>query len=138
MQMKRTLRVVALVLLTAIGAGCDDTAEPPVPGSLLLSLTTPATDDGAILVRVTGPGIMSVGPTSSGQELFWRLAAEDEARAIVLGSVQAGPLLTIQVPDVNRADEYTAEVGEVAAESDALRDALAGYTVTVARVGANR
>ena len=137
--MTRRLRAVVLVLFAGLAAGaCEDAVEPPVPGALLLSLTTPATDDGGIMVRVTGPGIVSVQPTSSGQELFWRLAAEDEARAIVLGAIGTGPLVTIQVPDVKRADEYTVEVGEVAAESDVLRDALTGYSVTVARVGANR
>ena len=133
--MRALTLLLAAVTLTACG---DDSAEPPIPGSLLLSVTTPATDDGAIMVRVSGPGIMGVQPTSSGQEMFWRLASEDEARAIVIGAVQTGPLLTIQVPDVNRVAEYTAEVGEVAAESDAIRAALTGYSLSVTRVGATR
>jgi hypothetical protein len=137
--MTKMLRVMTTLLLAGLATtACEDAAEPPIPGSLLLSVTTPATDDGAIMVRVTGPGIMGVQPTSSGQEMFWRLAAEDEARAIVVGGVQTGPLLTIQVPDVNRFDEYTAEVGEVAAESDAIRTDLAGYSLSIARVGAGR
>jgi hypothetical protein len=137
--MTKIMRALTLLLTAVAITACgDDSAEPPIPGSLLLSVTTPATDDGAILVRVSGPGIMGVQPTSSGQDMFWRLASEDEARAIVIGAVQTGPLLTIQVPDVNRVAEYTAEVGEVAAESDAIRAALTGYSLSLTRVGASR
>ena len=138
--MTRMLRALPMLRLAgaALTACGDDTAEPPIPGSLLLSVTTPATDDGAIMVRVTGPGIMGVQPTSSGQDLFWRLSSEDEVRAIVIGAVQTGPLLTVQVPDVNRVEEYTAQVGEVAAESDAIRSALTGYSLSLTRVGATR
>ncbi|HUF50620.1 MAG TPA: hypothetical protein VMN60_07305 [Longimicrobiales bacterium] len=138
--MNRKLRLTcAALLVIAAGAACgDDNAGPPTPGTLLLSLTTPAADDGAVLVRLTGPGITGVQPASSSHQLFWRLASEEEARAIVIGGIQSGPLLTVHVPDVRRASEYAAELGEVAALSDSLRAAITGYSLQLTRIGAAR
>jgi len=136
--MKRVRRgavVAAAVTMLLAGACADDPAAPPIPGMLLVSLNTPAADDAAVLLRVQGPGIQGVASTNSNHRLFWRLAADDEANVIVLGGLASGPVLTVQVPDVRAAAEYTVTVAEVAAANDALRASLEGYAATVARSG---
>lgn len=136
--MKRPLLATVTLLCAALAAACGDGTGPATPGTLLLSLNTPAVNDAAVLVQVTGPGITGVEPTSSSQQVFWRLVSADEARAIVIGGVHSGPLLTIEVPDVNRASRYEAKIGEVAAEGDSIRTNLAAYSLTLTRVGATR
>ena len=135
--MRRMMRGVAVLaaagLMVLAGACSDDVVEPPIPGMLLVSLGMTTTDDDGVLLKVTGPGIQSVGATNSVHEVFWRLASEGEAHVIVLGGLTGGPLVTVQVPDVRQATEYTATVMDVAARSDAVREQLSGYQATVAR-----
>lgn len=133
-RMRRGAAVCAAALAMLLAAACgDDVTEPPIPGMLLLSLTTPAPDDDGVLLKVSGPGIQAVGKASSVQEIFWRLASESEARVIVLGGLSSGPLLTLQVPDVRKSAEYSVTVLDVSTVDDAVRDQVSAYQATVKR-----
>jgi hypothetical protein len=132
----RTLRktVAPVLVALAAAAGCGgDSAQPPLPtpGPLTVTLATPATDDGAIMIALRGPSIGNVTAAGTSDHLFWRATAEGEVRVIVIGPLAAGPLVTFQVPDIGRVTDYTAELLEVASASDQLRGALAGYSLTI-------
>jgi hypothetical protein len=133
--MRTLISIRAFVLLTAIVliAGCTETNTPPLPGPLLVSLTTPAADDGAVMFRITGPGLVSIQPAASGYRLFWRLVSAEEAAVIALGSLASGPVVSVQVADVNQVSRYTATITEVASRDDQIRASTAGYTAAFSR-----
>jgi len=122
------LAAVAIV----VAAACSDTTAPPKPGIVTVSFVTPHTDDGAISLDLTGPGVSSVQPGSSAYAVFWRIVSASEARLIVVGDLSAGVVATVAVGDVNRLDAYHAEVIEVATRSDSARISTAGYALTLA------
>ncbi|HEX9729233.1 MAG TPA: hypothetical protein VGA37_12070 [Gemmatimonadales bacterium] len=117
--------VVLAVLLTASACG----TEPTVGGRMLVSLETPASDDGALAVVVTGPGIAEVMPTSSSYSVYWRLASATEARVLVFGNISPGPLFALLVED--RSAVFVGQVTEVARRDDALRDDPVDYTISI-------
>jgi hypothetical protein len=66
--------------------------------------------------------------------VFWRLVSAQEIRVIVVGQIAAGPLLSLNVADVDRASAYSAVIGEVAGgASDQIRASTTGYSLTVTR-----
>lgn len=126
---------MALVVIALLG-GCGEDSDPtsvPSPGQVIVTLSTPHQDDGAALVRVTGPGFTTARPVSASSDVFWRLTASGELRAIVIGGLASGPILTVDVPDTSRSGAYTATLLEVAATDDLLRADLSGYAISVER-----
>jgi hypothetical protein len=122
-----TLCACWTALLLAVG--CSDATEPSIPGGVTASLSTPNTDDGAVLVELTGPGIADVHPATSSYRLYWRLLAPDSALVILIGDITAGPLFTAR--GEGKRSAYAATVRQVAGRDDAERTSLAGYAVTV-------
>jgi hypothetical protein len=123
-----------LLLLLAVASvlSCGDTSGPPAPtpGTLLLHLTTPHDDDAALLLHLTGPSIAppSVAAATGAQQLFAQAATGGGVNVALFGSLGAGPLLRMQVPDVSRASEYRVTVLEAADSSNALRAGVSGYS----------
>ena len=104
-----------------------------IPIALLLLLVgcAPDVDDGAALISVSGPGLSAVQSASGSTEIEWRLASPNEIRAIVMGDLVSGPILTAQAADLRRLSEYRGTVEEVADLDGALRSNLNGYAVTI-------
>ena len=133
----RPLRLAALLLLIA---GCQDGSTGPEKGGatakagvLTLSVAIPNADDRAIVVVVSGPeAISSVASASPSYVVHSRISGTS-ARTAVFGALAAGPLLRLTVPDVNKVSSYSATVVEVATATNGLREATAGYTLTLAK-----
>ncbi|MGH7752498.1 MAG: hypothetical protein ACREN5_06755, partial [Gemmatimonadales bacterium] len=91
---------VRLLMLVAIGAcGGDGTGpEPATPGRLSLRLTTPNSDDGAVLLEVSGGQIDSV--VAAGYRLRATGPGANSRRVVVTGTLASGPVASIWVPDV--------------------------------------
>jgi predicted small lipoprotein YifL len=138
--MKRIRLAMAILAVVATAAGCGDKATspnppappPPPPGSAIVSLATPNSDDGAVVVTLTGPGLSTFATASSGDVFYSRLASAQEARVIVVGDVTAGPLFTFKLAAGSNISAYTATVQQVANRSDALRASTSSYTLTIA------
>jgi hypothetical protein len=131
--MTRT-RILAAALLGAAVLACGDNG-PGTPGTLVLSVATSQSDDAGILLTVTGPGIDDVSMTASGQVVYWRLTAENEARILVLGNFASGPLVKLSVPDIGRAGDYVGTVVDVTDRNNVVRTDLDGYQLAVTREG---
>jgi hypothetical protein len=123
------------------GAGCSDAPTGGgggggggggQAGTVILRLTTPHADDGAVLLEVTGPPIDSAIVVSPSLRLFTRRAGDSTIVGVVVGVVTDGATVTLHVPDVSAAAGYRARVLEVADRRDALRGSLTGYALTVA------
>ena len=122
----RTLvALAALVLL-----GCT---SAPVAGDLTISLVTPNSDDGAIVVRVTASEskeITGVALACGTCQLFKEQPSATEVRAVLTGDLVAGPLLRVTVTDTKEPASYTAQITAVASRSYQVR-AASGYSLTV-------
>ncbi|UCF19032.1 MAG: hypothetical protein JSU87_14035 [Gemmatimonadota bacterium] len=127
--------VAAAVMALAITLACGDEDGPTaaVPGTLVLTLTTPNADDGAILFSISGGGIDIPTSVVASNLLFHRLTGTASMNAVVVGDIAAGALVSFEVPDVGAAPSYSATITEVADRNNALRTSLAGYSLSVSR-----
>jgi hypothetical protein len=117
----------------AVSATCTDDPAGVVPqaGTLTLVLATPNADDGALVFEVGGPPIDSATAASPSLRLFSHHAGG--STLVGVGAVASGPLVTLHVPDIGAAAEYSARVLDVADRRDTLRASISGYSVTVTR-----
>jgi hypothetical protein len=130
---RRLMLVGGCALL--LGAGCKPTTEPPaaVAGELTVNLTTPNTDDGALLVKVTGSGaniITGVTAACSGCKLFWSRINDTEYRGVITGTINAGAVARVAVSDVNSKASYSAQLLDVASRTYVKR-ATTGYSLSL-------
>ena len=102
---------------------------PPRVGNLMVALSTPHDDDGAILFDLRGPNVGLLAPMNSGLRVYADTSS-DVLHIAVIGNISAGPVLTFAVPDVGAVQSYTATLVDVADRQNATRD-LAGYTLTI-------
>lgn len=134
--MRASCRILVVMALVALGAACsqDPTAGSPArSGTLTLHLTTPHSDDGAVLFEVSGPPIDGAMAADASLELFTRRTDGSTISGAIVGDVAGGAVVTLRVPDVGAAAGYTARVLEVADRRNALRPSLDGYAITVSR-----
>jgi hypothetical protein len=108
------------------------TVPAAVPGTLTVRLVAPDTDDGAIVLEITGPAPAAELMAASPGAVVHARTNGNTARVAVFGSLGAGALLRFSVPDVNAAPQYTAQVIEVSDRASALRSSVTGYQLTIA------
>jgi hypothetical protein len=121
---------IALAALAGLPA-CGDGTAPPKPGTATVSFVTPNTDDGAVLVSLTGPGVRDAQAASFAYKVYWRVVSANELRLIVVGDLAAGVVATVTVDDVNKIGQYHATMLEVASRADVVRASTTGYSVTM-------
>jgi hypothetical protein len=128
---RRAVPAVAVTALAALLLTCGkgDPVQPPTPGWVNLRLTTPNTDDGGILFVVSGPQVDSV--RSAFANTFLRREGAGSVRVVIVGSLSAGVIGQVLVPDTRAAAGYSATVVEVAARGTFAQRAVNGYAVTV-------
>ncbi len=132
--MTRSRWIFAMLAALSVGAACSDapTVSATRAGTVILRLTTPHADDGAVLFEVSGPPVDGATAVNASLQLFTRRADASTLIGVVVGVVTEGAVVTLQVPDVGAAARYTARVVEVADRENALRTSLTGYALTVA------
>ncbi len=121
------------MVATLLSVACSDESTNPgaVPGTLVVSLTTPRADDGALLFELSGPPIDSATAINSSLRLFTRRESGSTVIGAIVGVLASGAVVTLHVPDVGHAAGYTATVLEVADRQDALRASRTGYALSV-------
>ena len=132
--MSRSGWTFAVMAALSLGAACSDdpTGGTPRTGPLIVRLTTPHTDDGAMTFEVSGAPIDSVVVADASLRLFTRSEGSTVVGAVV-GALANGAVVRLYVPGTAAAAGYTARVLEVADRQDVLRASLAGYALTVSR-----
>lgn len=126
--------ITAAAVALAVGMACGDDGGPmePVPGTLIVSLATPNSDDGAILFTISGGGISAPTAVASSDLFFFRATGTSSLAVVVAGNI-ASQVLRFNVPDVGQASTYTASIIEVADRNNALRASLSGYVLSISR-----
>lgn len=120
--------------LALVSTTCNDSpteGSAPVKGYLEITMTTPANDDGGIMLIVTGGVVDSA--RSSYPNVLSRSESASSARIIVGGNLTSGKIAEIWVPDTRKVAQYTASVLEVAARGTFVQRSIGGYSVTVTR-----
>jgi hypothetical protein len=126
-----TALVAALVVATGCG-GSDNGGGPtgPVAGPLRVVLTSPNTDDGAVMFQVIGVVDSVVAP--AGLTLYQSVPGPNVIRAIVTGNISSGSnLLTLYVADVAKASSITTQVLQVAAAGTYVQRASGAYSLQI-------
>lgn len=120
---------VALALAVGLACGDDENVGPEVtPGTMIVSLTTPNLDDGAIMFTVSG-GAIDAPALLDVEHVLYLMEGTNAISVIIAGDIAAGELLEFDVPDIEVT--YTATITQVADRMNDLRDSLAGYELTV-------
>lgn len=121
-------RVAALTLLVAL-CGCHPDVPTAIPGTLTVHLVTAGTNDGAIVLVVSGGPVLSVDAAGSYEVTSTTDAAG--VHLLVVGSITPGSLVRLQVPDISKVHDYLAVIGQVADRTTfGLVDAV-GYRATI-------
>jgi len=129
--MSRSRWTFVMVVALSVGAACSDAPTGVTQaGTVMLRLTTPHADDGAMMFEVSGPPIDTAVAVNGSVRLFTRRASSSTLVGVVVGAVANGAVVTLRVPDVGAAAGYTARVLEVADRQSTLRGSLAGYALT--------
>ncbi len=122
---------ITLGLSVSCGGGAD-IAAPPTPGTLTVTLATPRDDDGALLVTLHGPVAPTAITAHPGLRLFMGSAPATTTRLVLTGAISRGAILSLSVPDVAQASDFTGSVEEVASSSFEIGIAT-DYSLSVAQ-----
>ncbi|HEV8511139.1 MAG TPA: hypothetical protein VGQ48_11880 [Gemmatimonadales bacterium] len=127
------VRVTMVLLALAAVTACNDAGTGPLasPTSLQVMLSTPQSDDGAVVITLRGPDVSDLQPATPAYLAYTRSAGTQEARIIVLGNLTAGPLVTLTIGPGHKLSDYLATIEQVATRADALRGDISGYRLTV-------
>jgi len=117
-------------LVVAVTA-CGDGGSGPSGGGegvVNLVLETPYTDDGGLLIAVSGAGISSAA--SSSYELTYSVPGDVGVTLLLRGDIAAGPIAEITVPERNRLGKYQVTVLQAASRGPLYQQRNpAGYRV---------
>jgi hypothetical protein len=128
----RWTRIWVSLALLGVCLACGGGSTGPKAGTATVSLVTPNSDDGAVLLSLTGPGLANPQSANSTYRVYWRVVSASEVRTIVVGDLAAGAVLTVDVDDVGKIGQYVGTVVEAASRGDAVRGSLTGYRVSFA------
>jgi len=113
-----------------LGTACGKSPTGPVAGNFTVSYSSGTNTDGALLLLITGP-VNSV-QVLGGYQMSSAAAGTNRTRVVITGSLIAGDVVKVSVPDTSAAlSGYTATVE---AAADRTTYALADpslYTATV-------
>lgn len=126
-------RVSALALLAVVALVSGSCTSAPVAGQLTISLVTPNSDDGAVVIRVTAAEskeITSATIACGTCKIFKEQPSATQLVAVVTGNLAAGPLVRVSVSDTKKPDFYTVQITAVASRTYQVRS-TAGYSLSI-------
>jgi hypothetical protein len=125
---------LALALGATVGLSllpsCASEPAGPTGGVLTVTLTTPNSDDGAVLFTLSGGPVDSV--EAVGHSVYSARIDANTLRVIVTGTLGPGPVARIRIPDQQQVSGYGAMVNQVAARTTYQQRDPGGYSLTLA------
>jgi hypothetical protein len=128
--------LAALALLLAACGAESPTSNTPAPlpaavsGWLTVQLATPNSDDGAVQIAVSGPGVDSAKVLGYDG---YAAVANTNANLIVTGAITNGSIARIFVRDLSQTSRVQATVVAAAARSSYALQELNGYRAVLVR-----
>ncbi len=125
----RALALGLIVMLASCGGPSGPPPPPSGPGFLRVLLETPRSDDGALLITLSG------GPLDSlrvSQATLLTAPPGDDQQVIIAGDVRAGVVLRFWVPERADVANYRVVLNQVATRRDYIQQSLTGYSLTIA------
>lgn len=127
----RALRpILFLVLVGAVGCSGGENKPAGTPGFLTLTLSTPNSNDGGILFKITGGKVDSVAASSMVQDGSY-VINPSFTRAVVAGNIVDGVIVRIHVPDVAAVANYQVTVEQASNRYSFTQQNIAGYSIAV-------
>ena len=120
--------MLAFTALLALSVGCSNNAEPTA-GTLTVNLSSPNTDDGAVLLSVFGGPVDSV--ESIGYTVYSARGSADTVKLIVTGTLPSGAIARIHIPDGRHVSRYGGRLLQVAARSTYSQREPAPYGISL-------
>lgn len=105
--------LAAIAALATCGGGNDNN---PTPGSLVVQVTSTTSEDGAILLTLAGSNITNV--RASRGTIQTAVIDNTHVKVLLLGSLGSGDLIEFDVPDPDKAGNYSATIVQVAGRSN--------------------
>ncbi len=127
------------VVLAAITLACNGDSDnggtgPPLdvanPGFVNVTLSTPNSNDGAVLLRLSGGVIDSL--TASSGSIFFAATGTNTFRVMVAGTIADGPIVRFWMPDRRNVSQYVATLEQAAARSTYEQQSTGGYSLSIA------
>ena len=122
-----------VVVVGALGMlnGCSGQPSAPVAATLQVSLSTPFSDDGALLFTVTGGRVDSVD--AAGYTLYSSRTDPETLRVILTDDLSPGIVAHVHIPDERVASQYSATISQVAARETYIERDPASYRLELTR-----
>jgi hypothetical protein len=115
-----------MLLLSLMLTSCSGDGTGPAGGTLDVNLTSPNTDDGAILLTIAGGPVESVEAVVGAT--YKAKVDENTLRVVVTGNLTSGTIARLHVADMSQAARYSAAVIQVAVRSTYATREPAGYS----------
>ncbi len=127
----RALALSAVVMLASCGEELPPGPPPPPsgPGFLRVLLQTPRSNDGALLITLSGGPLDSLRVSQT--TLLTAPPGVNEQQLIIAGDVRAGVVLRFWVPERANVANYRAVLDQVATRRDYIQQSLTDYSLTI-------
>ncbi len=127
----RALALSAVVMLASCGEELPPGPPPPPsgPGFLRVLLQTPRSNDGALLITLSGGPLDSLRVSQT--TLLTAPPGVNDQQLIIAGDVRAGVVLRFWVPERTNVADYRAVLNQVATRADFLQQSLTDYSLTI-------
>ncbi len=126
--------VLAAITLACSGDSNNGGTGPPQdvsdPGFVDVTLSTPNSNDGALLLRLSGGTMDSL--TASSGSIFFAETGTNTFRVMVAGAIVDGPIVRFWMPDRRNVSQYVATLEQAAARSTYEQQSIAGYSLSIA------
>jgi hypothetical protein len=128
MRLGLPLTLGAAIGLTVV-ASCSSDPSGPTEGTFNVRLTTPNSDDGAVLFTVSGGPVDAV--EALGYTVYSARIDANTLRVIVTGDLSSGPVVRIRIADQRQLSRYSGIVNQVAARASYLQRDPTSYSIAV-------
>ena len=132
--MRFNRRAVVVTALAALWLGCSkketptSPPQPSGPGFVNLQLSTPNTNDGALLFRLSGGVFDSLTSTFT---IFTAPDGTNAQRVILAGAIGTGNVARFWVPDIGDLTVYRAVVEQAAVRQTYEQQIVTSYSLSV-------
>ncbi len=126
--------VLAAITIACSGDSGNGGTGPPqdasTPGFVNVTLATPNSNDGALLLTLSGGTIDSLA--ASAGTIFFASTGTNTFRVMVAGTIGDGPVVRFWMPDRRNVAQYVATLEQAAARSSYVQQDIGAYSLSIA------